>query len=271
MLYAMNRMTLLLLMVLHCWSPFQAQELDLQLYHEQNDGAIEIYADNQEYYPVTISIDPKVSNMNIDPNYPNPAIVPPRSERVLISRMSPQRGKSWKFSYSFQSFPGDVLHTTHDPEEPYMLPYRDDQTFIVSQGYNGRTSHRGENALDFDMPEGTEILAARSGVVTDVVDRHSKSCPDESCNQYNNVIRILHQDGTFAEYAHLKKNGAQVIEGQEVEAGEVIGLSGKTGWTTGPHLHFIVFKLTKKGRESLETDFQTRDGEVKRLREGEWY
>ena len=55
-----------------------------------------------------------------------------------------------------------------------------------------------------------------------------------------NFVRILHDDGTMALYAHLATNGALVRVGQQVRAGQRIGLSGTTGFTTGPHLHFVV-------------------------------
>ena len=55
-----------------------------------------------------------------------------------------------------------------------------------------------------------------------------------------NFIRILHDDGTMALYAHLRSEGALVRVGQRVRAGQQIGLSGNTGFTTGPHLHFVI-------------------------------
>jgi len=55
-----------------------------------------------------------------------------------------------------------------------------------------------------------------------------------------NFVRILHDDGSMALYAHLKSEGVLVRVGQRVRAGQPIGLSGNTGFTTGPHLHFAV-------------------------------
>jgi murein DD-endopeptidase MepM/ murein hydrolase activator NlpD len=55
-----------------------------------------------------------------------------------------------------------------------------------------------------------------------------------------NFIRILHADGSMAVYAHLAEHGALVRQGQPVETGQRIGLSGNTGYSTAPHLHFAV-------------------------------
>ena len=56
----------------------------------------------------------------------------------------------------------------------------------------------------------------------------------------HNFVRIVHDDGTMALYAHLKSEGVLVRVGQRVRKAEAIGLSGNTGFTTGPHLHFAV-------------------------------
>jgi len=77
---------------------------------------------------------------------------------------------------------------------------------------------------------------------------------------YNNYVLIRHDDGTLGQYCHLHKNGALVKPGQVVKTGDVIALSGNTGFSSGPHLHFCVFK-TKNGREreSIPINFCTTE------------
>jgi murein DD-endopeptidase MepM/ murein hydrolase activator NlpD len=91
------------------------------------------------------------------------------------------------------------------------------------------------NGVDFRAPEGTEILASADGVVrgvgnTDIV------CPNAS---YGKWILIDHKNGLSTVYAHLSL--IKVSAGQKVERGQLIGYSGNTGSSTGPHLHFTVY------------------------------
>ena len=85
------------------------------------------------------------------------------------------------------------------------------------------------------------MLAARAGVVMQVESDFDKAGLNrEKYGGRANFVRILHDDGTMALYAHLKPEGVMVRVGQRVQAGQQIGLSGNTGFTTGPHLHFAI-------------------------------
>lgn len=87
-------------------------------------------------------------------------------------------------------------------------------------------THKHHNGIDIAAPTGTKVYAASSGLV----DRADFS------NSYGNVIYLQHPDGRSTRYAHLSR--MFVTEGQEVKEGDVIGLVGNTGRSTGPHLHF---------------------------------
>jgi hypothetical protein len=108
----------------------------------------------------------------------------------------------------------------------------------------------GRFAFDFAMPVGTPVLAAREGTVVRVSDGFTEAGLDPSFGVKANKVMILHADGTFADYAHLRV-GAIVKPGQQVKQGEVIGYSGHTGFSAGPHLHFAV--LRRSGSGDVET------------------
>ena len=71
-----------------------------------------------------------------------------------------------------------------------------------------------------------------------------------------NFIRILHDDGSMALYAHLAADGVLVRQGQQVQAGQRIGLSGNTGYSTAPHLHFAV--QVNRGMQLVSIPFRMR-------------
>jgi hypothetical protein len=122
----------------------------------------------------------------------------------------------------------------------YSLPYEPGATFQVGQGYLEFPTHENEYAIDWAMPEETPVHAARAGIVTQVVDSFSKSGLTEDMKQKGNYIRIRHDDQSRALYYHLAQNGARVKVGQRVDEGQLIALSGNTGFSATPHLHFVV-------------------------------
>ena len=248
-------------------------EPNIRVYHEQTAEGFSIYADNQEYCPVSIEMKFDLTNLGSSNGNNKVFVIPPRTTKHLITDLETiKENKPYKFSFFIVTNFGDHLNNDYDKDFEYQLPFRKGQSFLINQGYNGSASHRNLNALDFDMPIGTEITAVRGGIVTETVDTNSKSCPEEKCNQYNNFIRVFHTDGTFAEYTHIKKDGALVKAGDEVKAGDVIALSGNVGWSSGPHLHLVIYQQKIKERVSLETKFLVGDGnEVAYLKEKHAY
>jgi len=101
---------------------------------------------------------------------------------------------------------------------------------------------RDEFAIDFLIPEGTAILAAREGLIYEVVVINNVGGAEEKYAEFANYIIIKHEDDEFSVYIHLKQNSATIISGEEVKAGQVIAIQGSTGYTFEPHLHFAVFR-----------------------------
>src|SRR5690606_27082696 len=117
-----------------------------------------------------------------------------------------------------------------------------------------------EKALDFKMPVGTEISAIRDGIVVEIIQSNKRNCSTEDCKKFNNYILIYHSDGTFAQYMHIKQNGSKVKIGDKIEQGQVIGYSGNVGWSTGPHLHLVVFIPKINGIKTIATKFLINKG-----------
>lgn len=152
----------------------------------------------------------------------------------------------------------------------YALPYKDGTSHLLVQGYFSRMSHRNRAALDFKMKKGTEVHAARGGVVIRMVKHNDKGGWSRKYRQYANMIVIEHGDGTRAGYWHLQKDGSFVNVGDTVTTGQLIGLSGKTGYSAMPHLHFMVWKSENGRWTQIPTRFMTRKG-PRYLRPLRWY
>lgn len=131
----------------------------------------------------------------------------------------------------------------HDDSVVYGWPFPADSQARFTQGFGGRTHSEPHSryAIDLAVAEGTPVLAARDGVVVYLEDDYFESGLDPMAfRDKANHLRILHDDGSMATYAHLFPDSIIVQPGQRVKRGERIALSGNTGFSSGPHLHFAV-------------------------------
>lgn len=142
----------------------------------------------------------------------------------------------------------------------YELPYATGTSHKVVQGYGGLFSHKHKAALDFDMPEGTAIYAARGGIIYSFKEDSKEGGPFSRYEKKANYIIIRHEDGSFGCYWHLQQHGVLVRKGR-VEQGQLIGYSGSTGFVLRPHLHFAVKRKLNYEKDSfVKTKFRTSDG-----------
>jgi murein DD-endopeptidase MepM/ murein hydrolase activator NlpD len=181
---------------------------------------------------------------NLKPLMPLPfrGVVGPGEEKVVGSLSPIDPNQPVSFGCEWNAAPGSLL-ARHDDAWHYRMPFGGTKHRFVSQGFGGRFSHHGlaRYSVDFAMPWGTPILAARAGRVIEVVDGNIASGLRKVYYDKANKVDVMHADGTVATYAHLR-HGAVVEVGQEVATGDLIGLSGDTGFSGGPHLHFMVWK-----------------------------
>jgi murein DD-endopeptidase MepM/ murein hydrolase activator NlpD len=171
--------------------------------------------------------------------------------------------------FAFSVFLFFAFSVVGDETAEYVLPYPETQAYKVLQGYNGPWGHEGHAAYayDFQMPIGTPVHAARGGKVVHVVQHHKDSTRKGG---EENVIVIKQEDGTYARYYHLTQNGSKVAAGDEVKQNQLIGLSGDSGASAGPHLHFDVTKeCFDWGCQTIEIRF--RNTKENPLRQGASY
>ena len=143
----------------------------------------------------------------------------------------------------------------------YALPFEQGSSHFIVQGYYSAYSHKNRAAIDFKMKKGTKVLAARDGVVIRLKEDGEKGGLNKKYRQDGNLVVIQHEDGTRAGYWHLQKNGVLVNIGDTVQQGQVIALSGKTGYSALPHLHFLVWNNQNGQWQQMPTRFRTANGD----------
>ena len=172
---------------------------------------------------------------------------------VFLSICSCSVAQNNDFVSRAETLMGDHFHV-------YSLPFEKGKSYFVVQGYESMFSHKGDYAIDFKMKQGSKIMAARNGVVSFAREIFSEGGASEKYIGKGNGITIKHSDGTYAHYWHLQHNGALVSVGDTVMQGQWIGLSGSTGFSAFPHLHFEVTRQARINREDFPVLFYTKSG-----------
>ena len=202
-------------------------------------------------------------NIVTQPMVPKRIVVAARL-RMNAIRIAPiRKNKNWSYRYTYRYCFGDPT-AEHHPPKAYRPPFQSGHAFHISQAFGGSYSHdNAENkyAIDIAMPEGTPVCAARGGIVMDIANDFFSGGTNLKENiSRANYMRILHNDGTMAIYAHLKVETIRVGIGQKVSAGEVIAESGNTGFSSGPHLHFVIQKNMNLRLVSIPFKIMGADG-----------
>lgn len=274
-----NIFTLLLITVFPFLNYAQNSDDLFEVYNVRNedDGTTVVYAKNKNVCEESVLIVfNTLKNMEADVELPFKGVIPAGAkEYKLFTLTIKNRSKTSQLGYITKFCHGNAFERNHDDKYVYTIPYQEEEQFGIGQGYGGKFSHfikGATHAIDFTMPEGTPICAAREGVVIFVKDNSSKHGKTMKYQEYGNYVTIYHKDGSMANYFHIKKKGSKVKVGDKVKAGEVIALSGNTGWSSGPHLHFQVYSFDEDMEvKSIPTKFRQAEGKaivLKKSQEG---
>lgn len=223
---------------------------------KKSKGTESLYVRNDLYAPVEVEL--RLSGVKNVVGVADQVIrrtLAARSNERLIALSPLTPGKAMVYKPSLRSTVGDPQRgiSGNGFAYRYPLPWVGGP-FRISQGPNGAYSHGGARsryAIDIAMPEGTPIIAARSGTVI----KTENSQTGRGANPSGNFVRILHDDGTMGVYLHLQQGSVSVKEGERVAVGTPLGRSGNTGNSTGPHLHFVVQRNVGLALESIPYEF----------------
>jgi murein DD-endopeptidase MepM/ murein hydrolase activator NlpD len=191
----------------------------------------------------------------VDGEHKGRGVVAPQSEQVLVEIEARDAPSQARYEYGYVV--GDPA-AQHRPTQPYRAPFAVAQTFEVTQAPPDGVTHvtpGSRQAIDIAMPVGTAVYAAREGVVINVAAKHFRSGLTPQSVDAANFVDILHDDGTHAIYAHLQLDTVRVRPGQRVARGEYLANSGNTGFSSGPHLHFVVLRNAGMRSDSVPVTF----------------
>lgn len=218
----------------------------VQLYNVKNKNGYTLYAKNNFYAPVEVGFTPP-------------------GKQTLISKVIPARSRIALFDSKNKTLTVDYRWALGDPNSiadnyQYRVPFNSPKGHKITQAFNGQFSHTNDYnkyAVDIAMDVGTYLTAVRAGTVVWVKDDYHMSGRTNYFLDKANVIKILHDDGTFSSYAHILMDTAIVKEGDNVAVGDKLARSGSSGFSTGPHLHFSVIK--NSGLKNIAIPFKFVD------------
>ncbi len=248
---SLSRFAAFVVMGFLCLPPScSAEDPAVQIVEQRQGDTFLVVAKLTNALDVTITLNGETNNLAPSATLPVTVESAGKSEVPILTLRIVDRRKPSHYSYRIAWRAGGRQRATIKPFA-YALPYRDGPHRVL-QAFFGSFSHgagsQDEYAVDFAMPIGTSVHAARAGTVVAFRSDVEIGGPTPRFRPDYNYVVIRHDDGTYAEYVHLDKDGVKVHLGESVAQGALLGLSGETGFTSEPHLHFAVFN-TVSGHE----------------------
>ena len=185
----------------------------------------------------------------------NPILLNSKSDTLLIFPMANEPQSKVTFSSRLGSTSKEIKNIKLE------LPFPKNKEYRIIQGNNTNYTHNSSwsrYALDFNLAVNDTICSATSGFVVGVIDKYKYGGKGDEWKPYGNFITIYEPNsGIFTQYVHLIQNGSFVKVGDQVESGQPIALSGKTGQSDIAHLHFncLVPVNNNDGLKSIPYEF----------------
>jgi murein DD-endopeptidase MepM/ murein hydrolase activator NlpD len=232
------------------------EALHVSVERADTDASTQLIGVNECLCVVTLRLSIEQSDFaQISRGHAYQASLEPGARQALVS--APHVSGEARLRYSW-TFALGSPKAVHSPARPYRAPFAVGETFTVTQAYPTRITHVTPDsayAVDFALPDGTPVYAAREGTVINVRHDSFRGAPLPAMLDQANLIEILHDDGTIGVYGHLHWDSIRVHIGQRVARGEYIANSGNTGFSTGPHLHFAVWRNAGTADVSIPVQF----------------
>ncbi len=223
-----------------------------------------LQAVNREPVPATIVLTFRSSeDLRPGADLPIERVVPPESSAILVHLRTIVQSEAIRPRVTIAIDLGSSS-TEPDADHLYAVPFGGEARRELTQGFGGAGSHLADMrySLDFLMPEGTPVLAARAGTVLYLQNGFTEGRADPDLLERANLVVVAHSDGTMASYGHLIR-GIPVSVGDAVSEGDVLGWSGATGFAGRPHLHFHVgLRMLRAPGRTIPIKLRDRDGRV---------
>ncbi|ALO34156.1 peptidase M23 [Colwellia sp. MT41] len=218
----------------------------IELYYVKNSEGFTLHGKNNFYSAIEIGFTSPVTKKEIR------KVIPARDSIALCHSDKNTSKVQYRWALGDPSSVADNY--------PYHAPFFSPKGHRISQAFNGNFSHTDDYnkyAVDIVMDVGTYLTAVRAGTVVWVKDDYHMSGTTRYFRDKANVIKVLHDDGTFSSYAHILMATALVKEGDKVAVGDRLARSGSSGFSTGPHLHFSIIK--NSGLKNIAIPFKFID------------
>ena len=241
---------------------------------DRQGNVIRLSVETTNCLDITLTLTADLQNMRASAALPLTIETRGAAHTELVTLEADNPAQAWRYSYRYDWRYGG--RGGKPDGTVYELPYPAGALCTLMQGYGGKFSHQigspNHFANDWAMPVGSPVLAARGGTVVGIRQDSTSRGSSKDYENCANYVIIRHSDGTYAEYLHLQAQGVVVRLGDEVKTGQLIAHSGNTGFSSGPHLHFAVFRAVDGGkRETLPVEFRLRNGSVQTLEQGSSY